>query len=54
MNRIMHAKINGRATVNLKIYQIIVLIIGLKKAKGKKTEKKNEKQRLRKKLNEYL
>ena len=33
MNRIIHAKIKNRATVNLKIYQIIALIIvRLKKA----------------------
>ena len=45
--RIIHSNINSRATVNLKIYQIIVLIIvRLKKAKGKKTRKnENEKQR---------
>ena len=39
--RIIHSNINGRATVNLKIYFIIVLIIvELKKVKGKKIEKK--------------
>ena len=45
--RIIHSNINGRGTVNLKIYQIIVLIIvRLKKAKGKKLRKnENEKQR---------
>ena len=37
--RIIHSNINGRATANLKIYDIIVLII-VKKAKGKKNEKK--------------
>ena len=41
INRIIHAKINGRAIVNLKVYQIIVLIIvRLKTAKGKKLRKK--------------
>ena len=39
--KIIHSNINGRGTVNLKIYLIIVLIIvRLKKAKGKKIEKK--------------
>ena len=37
INRIIHAKINGRTTVNLKICQIIILlIVRLKKVKEKK------------------
>ena len=41
INRIIHAKINGRAIVNLQVYQIIVLIIVRQKtAKGKKLRKK--------------
>ena len=41
INKITHAKINGRATVmNIIMYQIIVIIINmLKKEKGNKTEK---------------
>ena len=41
INRIIHAKINGRAIVNLQVYYIIVLIIVRQKtAKGKKLIKK--------------
>ena len=37
INRIIHAKINDRTTVNLKIYQMIILFIArIKKVKGKK------------------
>ena len=39
---IIHAKINGRATVNLKKYKIIALIIYINKA-GKRTERTTKK-----------
>ena len=35
ISRIIHPKINGRATVNLNIYSIIVSIVRLKKRKAK-------------------
>ena len=48
INRIIDAIINGRAIVNLKVYQIVVLIIvRLKKSERKKTEKKNENEKQR-------
>ena len=48
INRIIDAIINGRAIVNLKVYQIVVLIIvRLKKSERKNTEKKNENEKQR-------
>ena len=51
INRIIHAKINDRTTVNLKIYQIIILFrVRLKNVKGKKRMKSRGKE----KENKYL
>ena len=50
INRIIHAKINGRTTVNLKICQIIILfIVRLKKVKERKNESRGKE-----KENKYL
>ena len=51
INRIIHAKISDRTTVNLKIYQIIILfIVRIKKSERKKRMKAEVK---KKKINIY-